>query len=131
MNSGNRNVHGILTRPRRDDSSGNQPLRQFKTAGSNVEQGYRQERVKPSARRRGISCAAFSDNKLRRHQIEFASPIPEKVSALLMSSFDNILAGASGQVADYRCFNVNPAFHDFSLGSENRGLLYFTHITGS
>ncbi len=26
MNCGNRNVHGILTRPRRDDSSGNSPF---------------------------------------------------------------------------------------------------------
>jgi hypothetical protein len=63
--------------------------------------------------------AAFSDDKFRCHQVEFATSIPEEKSALLMTSFDHVLAGTSGKVADHGGFNVDFASsHNLSLGSE-------------
>ena len=99
MNCSDRNMHGIFACLCRRDTSGDQSLREFNAAGSNIQQRYLLQRVQSFARRDGISRAAFRENKFRRHQIEFATSVPEEVSALLMAGLDNVPARAGCQVA--------------------------------
>jgi hypothetical protein len=73
----------------------------------------------PLVCRHGISGITFHDHEFRGDQIELATPIPEEVGALLMASFNDVLARPSSQVANYGCFNVYLALHGFSPGSNS------------
>jgi hypothetical protein len=113
MQSGNGDMEGIFKR-----FGGNEVLRDQSLGKSNHLFRHREyiqslKRSQPPARCISIASRAFLPDGWGNQEFILKTPFPPRLRKLLVGCPDNRLAGASCQVTDDGCFNVNPYVSSF------------------